>query len=37
VLEVLSRLVCQPVVLEVIASKMDSDDDARDVIYVIMG
>jgi hypothetical protein len=36
VLKVFPRLVCQPVVLEVISIYMDSDDDARDLICVIM-
>jgi hypothetical protein len=36
VLKVFPRMVCQPIVLEVISSEMDSDDDARDLICMIM-
>jgi hypothetical protein len=35
VLKVFPRLVCQPIMLEVIARWMDSDDDARELIFVI--
>jgi hypothetical protein len=35
VLKVFPRLVCQPIILEVIARWMDSDGDARDLIFVI--
>jgi hypothetical protein len=36
VLKVFLRLVCQPLVLEVNASKMDSDDYSHELICVIM-